>query len=151
MKGIKALRISTFVRVWLTIFLALWFLVTFSGAASPLLDSEPGPGERTPPKPPEISKVPPLFMTTLALLSKKGYGIVGPVQVIKIESNSLSLFTLKKEPDVLDLNGKQLAIKNSENKDLLLSEIQQFSKIYICRKGNEVIILVLPAKENKNA
>jgi hypothetical protein len=151
MKGTKALRITMFVRVWLTVFLALCFMVTFSGATSPLLDSEPGPGERTPVKPPEISKLPPVIDATVTLLSKNGFSIEGPIQVTKVGPSSISVFVGKGKDIEIGLSGKQVSIKNSENKNTLLSDIKPLDKVYICRKGNEVIILVLPKREEKDA
>lgn len=151
MKGIKGLRISTFTRGWLSVFLVLCFAVTFSGAASLQLDSEPGPGERTPVKPPEISKLSPVIGATVTLLSRNGFSIEGPIQVTKVGPSSISVFVGKGKSNEIGLSGKQVSIKNSENKNTLLSDIQPLDKVYICRKGNEVIILVLPKKEEKDA
>jgi hypothetical protein len=151
MKGMKALRITLFVRIWLTVFVALCFLVTLAGATSLLLDSEPGPGERTPTKPPEISKLSPLIGATVTLLSKNGFSIEGPIQVTKVGPSSISLFRGKGKDVEIGLSGKQVSIKGSEDRNMLLSDIKPLDKIYLCRKSNEVVILVLPKKEEKDA
>jgi hypothetical protein len=152
MKGTKALRITMFVRVWLTVFLALCSMATFSGATNPLLDSEPGPGLHMPPQSPEISTLSPFLSTTLTLLSQRGFSIEGPIQVSTVGSSSISIYVGKSKYLEIGLSGQQMTIKNSDNKEMLLSDIKPLDKIYICRKGNEVVILVLPPKkEEKNA
>ncbi|AFM26501.1 hypothetical protein [Desulfomonile tiedjei] len=150
MNGIRALQSISFARIWVFVVLLLCVTASTLTAATPDRNNTPDSGYNST-QTPQDSAAASLLEAALTLLLKHGYSIEGPVQVSKVGPSSLTIFTGKAQNVEILLAEKRVTIKNSENKDMTLSEIKQFSKVYICRKGDEVVILVLPNKESRNA
>lgn len=72
----------------------------------------------------------------------KRYAVVGPATVSSVDPTLLALFTGLK-PIQISLDMKKMTVRNHDGKKVSLETIKKGNRVYVCRKGNEVIILVL--------
>jgi hypothetical protein len=80
-----------------------------------------------------------------------GYSVVGPIPVKAYKGNTLTLYTGTDKKDITyDLRGKNLAVRDINNAKKSRSSIRQHTRVYVCVKGDDVLVYVLPPKEQDN-
>jgi hypothetical protein len=72
----------------------------------------------------------------------KRYAVVGPLSVSSVDPTFMGLFTGLK-PMQIRLDKKKVTVKDHDGKKVSLEAVKKGNRVYVCRKGNEVIILVL--------
>lgn len=72
----------------------------------------------------------------------KRYSVVGPLTVSSVDPKYLALFTGMK-PIQIRLDKKKVTVKNHSGKEASLGSVKKGNRVYVCRKANDVIILVL--------
>ncbi len=85
-------------------------------------------GSQSPPSPP--SPITPYVAQT--------YSIVGPSYVSTVSSQSITLYTGKADLGI-DLTGKNVVVTDQDSKTLTLSAVQKGTRVYVCRKDNNVV------------
>jgi hypothetical protein len=73
-----------------------------------------------------------------------GYSIVGPNNVSSVSSEGIVLYTGGKDLGI-DLIGKKVVMIDQNSNPLTLSAVQKGTRVYVCRKDNNVVVVVLPA------
>jgi hypothetical protein len=81
----------------------------------------------------------------------KGYSSIGPIQVLSVEAKSLTI-TLYSQPKniTVGLQGRSLTVRDLAGSKLALADLKNGTRVYVLQKANEVLIVVLPAKEVRN-
>jgi len=74
------------------------------------------------------------------------YSIVGPINVASVSSRDIVLRTAAKNLGI-DLTGKNVVVIDENSNPLTLSAVQKGTRVYVCRKGNNVVVVVLPDSE----
>ncbi len=74
----------------------------------------------------------------------QAYSIVGPSYVSTVTSQSITLSTGRNDLGI-DLTGKHVVVIDQASKPLTLSAVQKGTRVYVCRKANNVVVMVLPA------
>jgi hypothetical protein len=73
----------------------------------------------------------------------QGYSITGPVYVSAISPQSIGLNKGRGNVGI-DLLGKSVSVIDQNYKPLTLSAVKKGSRVYVCRKGNSVVVMVIP-------
>jgi hypothetical protein len=76
----------------------------------------------------------------------QGYSVVGPHYVALVSPQSIVLQTGAKDLGI-DLVGKKLVVIDQNSRTLTLSAAQKGKRVAVCRKENNVVVVVLPDKE----
>ena len=71
------------------------------------------------------------------------YSVAGPLSVVQITPDSLTLRNPYKDT-VLSLRGQNLAVMDENAQPLAESDIATGSTVYVCRKGEQMAVIVLP-------
>jgi hypothetical protein len=74
----------------------------------------------------------------------QAYSIVGPINVSSVSSQGIVLYTGAKDLGI-DLTGKKVVVMDQNSRPLTLSAVQKGTRVYVCRKDNNVVVVVLPA------
>ncbi|MGB6063403.1 MAG: hypothetical protein WBG50_01255 [Desulfomonilaceae bacterium] len=74
----------------------------------------------------------------------QAYSIVGPSYVSTVASQSITLYTGQNDLGI-DLTGKNVVVIDQNSKPLTLSAVQKGTRVYVCRKANNVVVMVLPS------
>jgi hypothetical protein len=74
----------------------------------------------------------------------QAYSIVGPIDVFSVSSRDIVLYTGAKNLGI-DLTGKNVKVIDQNSKALSLSAVKKGTSVYVCRKANNVVVVVLPA------
>lgn len=72
------------------------------------------------------------------------YSIVGPMNVSTVALQSISLYAGKADLGI-DLTGKNVVVIDQNSRPLTLSAVEKGTRVYVCRKDNNVVVVVLPA------
>jgi hypothetical protein len=70
------------------------------------------------------------------------YSIVGPSIVTSVTTKSITLSAGQTSLGI-DLTGKNVVVIDQNSKALTLSALRKGTRVYVCRKGNDVVIVVL--------
>jgi|GEM_PF-6353480 len=95
-------------------------------------------------KAPITSQSPPSTPTPITPYVAQAYSIVGPSYVSTVSSQSITLFTGQKDLGI-DLTGKSVVVIDQNSRPLTLSAVKKGTRVYVCSKANNVVVLVLPA------
>lgn len=71
------------------------------------------------------------------------YTVAGPLSVVQITQDSLTLRNPYKDT-VLSLRGQSLAVMDENAQPLAASDIVTGSTVYVCRKGEQTAVILLP-------
>jgi hypothetical protein len=71
------------------------------------------------------------------------YSIVGPTTVTSVEMKSITLSAGQNDLGI-DLTGKNVVVIDQNSKALTLSAVRKGTRVYVCRKNNNVVVVVLP-------
>jgi hypothetical protein len=71
------------------------------------------------------------------------YSIVGPTTVTSVALKSITLSAGQTDLGV-DLTGKNVVVIDQNSKALTLSAVKKGTRVYVCRKDNNVVVVVLP-------
>ncbi len=71
------------------------------------------------------------------------YSIVGPIDVALVSTQGIVLHTGAKNLGI-DFTGKNVVVLDQNSNPLTLSAVQKGTWVYVCRKGNNVVVVVLP-------
>jgi hypothetical protein len=74
----------------------------------------------------------------------QAYSIVGPINVFSASSRDIVLYTGAKNLGI-DLTGKKVTVIDQNSRSLSLSAVQKGTRVYVCSKANNVVVVVLPA------
>ena len=136
-KPSQAVRI---ILAGLVCFLAIPLLAGSSAwAAPPKGASTQG---KTPP--PMTSQSPPAPPSPISPYVAQAYSIVGPINVFSVSSRDIVLYTGANNLGI-DLAGKNVKVIDQNSKPLSLSAVKKGTSVYVCRKANNVVVVVLPA------
>ena len=69
---------------------------------------------------------------------------MGPINVSSVSSQDIVLYTGAKDLGI-DLTGKNVVVIDQNSRPLTLSAVQKGTRVYVCRKDNNVVVVVLPA------
>jgi hypothetical protein len=86
----------------------------------------------------------------IAKLAKQGYAVLGPYQVSSVSRKTISLYTGQDKPIEINLQGKRVIVKTLSGTVTGFGQIKKAPRVFVCTKGKEVQIYVLPAKEARN-
>lgn len=86
----------------------------------------------------------------LAKYLRWGYSAIGPANVVSVDSMTLTLKGALKDTEI-DLKNKTLSVMNENKTVVSLTVLKKGSKIYVFRKGDRVVIRLLPEEEEKEA
>jgi hypothetical protein len=79
-----------------------------------------------------------------------GYSIVGPIYVSSVSSQDIVLSTGANNLGI-DLTGKKVTLIDQNYRPLSLSAVQKGTRVYVCRRDNNVVVIVLPAMAETGA
>jgi len=74
----------------------------------------------------------------------QAYSIVGPINVSSVSSQDIVLYTGANNLGI-DLTGKNVTVIDQNSRRLTLSAVKKGTRVYVCRKANNVVVVVLPA------
>jgi hypothetical protein len=97
-------------------------------------------GSQQPPSPP--SPITPYVAS--------GYSIVGPINVSSVSPQAINLYTGHSDLGI-DLRDKKVTVIDQNYGPLALSAVQKGTRVYVCRKANNVVVMVLPAIKETGA
>ena len=69
---------------------------------------------------------------------------MGPINVFSVSSRDIVLYTGANNLGI-DLTGKNVTVIDQNSKPLTLSAVKKGTSVYVCRKANNVVVVVLPA------
>ncbi len=139
----RADRLTPSESVWRWHFAArlTGFLVLCLLAGSPIWAASPA-GQTQPPQGSLTAPTPPVAAGPITPYVTAGYTIVGPMYVSAVTSGAIALYTGHSDV-VIDLSGKQVIVVDETYKRLTLGVVKKGTKVYACRKDNNVVIMVL--------
>lgn len=70
------------------------------------------------------------------------YSIVGPTTVTSVAPKSITLSAGQIDLGI-DLTGKNVVVIDQNSKALTLTAVKKGTRVYVCRKGNNVVVVVL--------
>jgi hypothetical protein len=70
------------------------------------------------------------------------YSIVGPTTVTSVAPKSITLSAGQTDLGI-DLTGKNVVVIDQNSKALTLSAVKKGTRVYVCCKGNNVVVVVL--------
>jgi hypothetical protein len=73
----------------------------------------------------------------------QAYSIVGPINVYSVSARDIVLYTGANNLGI-DLAGKNVTVIDQNSRSLSLSAVQKGTRVYVCRKDNNVVVVVLP-------
>jgi hypothetical protein len=73
----------------------------------------------------------------------QAYSIVGPINVFSVSARDIVLYTGANNLGI-DLAGKNVTVIDQNSRPLALSAVQKGTRVYVCRKDNNVVVVVLP-------
>lgn len=73
----------------------------------------------------------------------QAYSIVGPVNVSVVTPRAITLYIGSSDLGI-DLTGKNVVVIDQNSQALNLSAVQKGTRVYVCRKGNNVVVVVVP-------
>ena len=74
----------------------------------------------------------------------QAYSIVGPINVFSVSARDIVLYTGANNLGI-DLTGKNVTVIDQNSRPLTLSAVKKGTSVYVCRKANNVVVVVLPA------
>ena len=74
----------------------------------------------------------------------QAYSIVGPINVFSVSSRNIVLYTGANNLGI-DLAGKNVTVIDQNSRPLSRSAVKKGTSVYVCRKDNNVVVVVLPA------
>ena len=95
-------------------------------------------------QPPMASQTPPSPPSPITPYVAQAYSIVGPINVSSVSSQDIVLYTGANNLGI-DLTGKNVVVIDQNSRPLTLSAVQKGTRVYVCRKDNNVVVVVLPA------
>jgi hypothetical protein len=123
----------------LVCFLAIPLLAGSSAwAASTAGQTKPSQGQIINPTPSQ--SVPSPITSYVA----QAYSIVGPIKVFAVSSRDIVLYTGANNLGI-GLTGKNVTVIDQNSQPLSLSAVKKGTSVYVCRKDNNVVVVVLPA------
>jgi hypothetical protein len=72
-----------------------------------------------------------------------GYAVVGPIGVVAINAETLTLRNPYKDM-TLSIRGQTVVVMGSDARPLSRSALVTGSNVYVCRKGSETAVILLP-------
>jgi hypothetical protein len=147
----KPLQAVGLILAGLVCFLAIPLLSGSSAwAASPsgqtmLAQAAPAKGSSTQgtTQAPTGSQSPPSPPSPITPYVAQAYSIVGPINVSSVSSQDIVLYTGANNLGI-DLTGKKVVVIDQNSRPLTLSAVQKGTRVYVCRKDNNVVVVVLP-------
>jgi hypothetical protein len=142
----RPLQATGLILAGLVCFLAIPLLAgSQAWAASPtgwttLAQAAPAKGKT---KAPIMSQSPPSTPTPITPYVAQAYSIVGPINVFSVSSQDIVLYTGANNLGI-DLTGKKVTVIDQNSRPLSLSAVQKGTKVYVCRKANNVVVVVVP-------
>lgn len=83
-------------------------------------------------------------------LVRNGYTVAGPYYVTSVSRKSLVLYTGIEKHDIeMDLERKKVTVRDTTGKSAGFGRVKAKSRVIVCTKATEVLIYVLPAKEER--
>lgn len=129
---------------------AVWLLVLLFGLTCSAVAQTPV----VPPEAPDQPQ-PPSVYGLIASYVPLGFSVEGPVVVLGLTPKTISLLTgIESNPVVVKIEGKQVSVRDGNNKSLSLADVKKGTTVYLSRKPgvSQIIIFVVPGKESpKNA
>ena len=74
----------------------------------------------------------------------QAYSIVGPINVFSVSARDIVLYTGANNLGI-DLARKNVKVIDQNSRPLSLSAVKKGTSVYVCRKANNVVVVVLPA------
>ncbi len=69
---------------------------------------------------------------------------MGPINVVRSLRRDIVLYTGANNLGI-DLAGKNVTVIDQNSRNLSLSAVKKGTSVYVCRKANNVVVVVLPA------
>lgn len=110
-------------------------------AASPAWAAAPA-GQTQPPQGSLTAPAPSVAPGPITPYVAAGYTIVGPIYVSSASSGNIVLYTGHSDVGI-DLTGKQVIVVDATYKRLTIGDVKKGTKVYVCRKDNNVVVMVL--------
>lgn len=79
----------------------------------------------------------------------EGYLVTGPARLAKYTSTAIYLVSGTRRAHAIPLTSGRLAVMDGSGKVLTASALQPNTLVYVCQKGQNVAVIVLPAEEDK--
>jgi hypothetical protein len=147
-KSSKPLQPVGLILAGLVCFLAIPLLAGSSAwAASPAgttTSAQATPGKAPVPQDKVMGVAPKSTPSAITPYVGQAYSIVGPINVSTVSRESITLYTGDKDLGI-DLTGKNVVVMDQNSRPLSLSAVKKGSRVYVCRKANNVVVVVLPA------
>ena len=71
------------------------------------------------------------------------YSIVGPTHVVSVSTQDIVLHMGANNLGI-DFTGKNVVVIDQNSRPLTLSAVQKGTRVYVCRKDNNIVVVVLP-------
>jgi hypothetical protein len=121
-----------------SLFVLCLLVVPSAWAASPAGRTSPTQGVIVGPTAPQSAPSP------ITPYVAQGYSIVGPLDVVSASSSGIVVF-MDGTNQSIDLTGKAVTVIDQNSRSTSLSAAVKGTRVYVCRKANNVVVVVIPA------